>query len=401
MAEEEPQSNTQQPEAESAPAPAIPLQGLKKISPIYMKILAGSSWIWILIAFVVALAIVMAIVSRQLGDPTADTTAYASGVNCASWDDVVHPEQEMMIKDAAKKFNINPALLGAIFMAENGDRWPSTATEGPWATSSDSAMGPFQFIQKTWDGLLRSGGTPFKGYEIQNFQQAAEVAAFHIGGILDTHHWSRQSPTEQQVECMAAAYNKGGEACTYWKKNNFQGDPVPAVDADGDGRLYHIRTWEHYQDLNKGCTSYTSNKIVQLALKEAIPPYKPPSENCAKYNTVGNQCQHWCATFATTMYKNAGYNIAVMPSTLQIKRFFEETDNGHELIENPSIDQVNAGDIFFVASGASASGYHVGLVRYTEGRYVHTIEGNFGRGENDIVKLFKRNIDSILFLARW
>ena len=100
---------------------------------------------------------------------------------------------------AAKKHKISPAFLAAIFWKEHGRRFP---TKGPWASSPAGANGPFQFIEKTWEGwscnktnnsngVFESDPSKICGYgqdgngdgkaDVQNLTDAAFAAAELLG----------------------------------------------------------------------------------------------------------------------------------------------------------------------------------------------------------------------------
>lgn len=272
MAEEEPQSNAE-PAAESTTTPTMPLQGLKKISPIYMKILAGSSWIWILIAFVVALAIIMAIVSRQLGDPTLDTTAKAGDINCASWSSAPAGYQDA-ITNAANEFKrvgdkvpIQPALLGAIYLSEQGNDWPiKDINSTDWAQGGNG-FGPFQIenFENKWKTVSQLGLTSKiypkpDGVADDSSKYASPLnfsdAALAAGGVL--YSTARTSgikipvntTNDNEIMCLAAGYNGGPDMCKKWKDSGYSSSDPPATT-----NKYHERALRSYKELSQGCIS--------------------------------------------------------------------------------------------------------------------------------------------------
>lgn len=54
-----------------------------------------------------------------------------------------------IFEKAGAKHKVSPAFIAAIFWKEHGRNFP---TKGPWASSPKGANGPFQFIEKTWEG---------------------------------------------------------------------------------------------------------------------------------------------------------------------------------------------------------------------------------------------------------
>lgn len=56
---------------------------------------------------------------------------------------------KVVFEQAGAEYSVSSAFIAAIFWKEHGETWP---TEGPWASSPKGANGPFQFIEKTWEG---------------------------------------------------------------------------------------------------------------------------------------------------------------------------------------------------------------------------------------------------------
>lgn len=377
--EQQPEDNTNQPVA------AKPQSGSNKtiifivIFAIVLSLLPGVAYAGIFFSLYKSL----------IRDPAPNTLSQAGQVNCSGWS-VTFPDYQTSIQTAAQKFGINPALLGAIFMSENGDSWPSKdISEMTWGNSAKGAQGPFQFMPDTWAGLVR-GQSAFNGYSVQNFQQAAEVSAFHLKGILDTYHWSLTSPTGQQVACVAAAYNGGGSLCKDWEKNNTFTGTEPTTDDNN----YHTRAQQNYDVLNTSCSAAvgaSDNKIVQVAAKELA----SSDAACSKYTTESCYIK-WCAYFDSWVYKQAGYNIPSIGGAAALKDWFES--NGHTVTPTPKASDIQPGDLMFV--GTSGKITHTGVVQNVVGNYVYTIEGN-ARGKPGQVKSEKRMAQNIMFIARW
>lgn len=120
------------------------------------------------------------------------------------------------------------------------------------------------------------------------------------------------------------------------------------------------------------------------------------SKNFVEYNRLygkldnneGNGYSYgyaWCASFVNWSLRQAGIDVNTAGGEVSCSRWIREflKPNGiWEASEAHGGDYVpKAGDlIFFKKSGSSALSTHVGLVRYTDGTYVHTVEGNTASG---------------------
>lgn len=79
------------------------------------------------------------------GGSTTLSTNSGDLANVTDIPDVLKP----IFVAAGQKFEVSPAFVAAIFWKEHGEGWQ---TEGPWASSPVGANGPFQFMEKTWEG---------------------------------------------------------------------------------------------------------------------------------------------------------------------------------------------------------------------------------------------------------
>ena len=370
----------------------------------------GSSKVGIIITVGVmcfVLLIVFAVASSAAGmiqvrDPALNTLGGAGDISCQSWSTAKYPQYQTIITAAANKFKIAPAVLGGIFLSENGEAWPDHDISGPWDDTSD-IIGPFQFTTETWNGLI-GGQSTFKGYSRSDFTQSAEVAAFHLQGLFKTYGWNAQAPEENQLRCVAAGYNKGGAVCKKWKEEqNFVGNPE-GVDINGAGLGYDVRTWNHYNDLNVGCTSASSgsSKIVQIATEEKTGFSQTSSaywrgENSVKYNNFAGKA--WCASFATWVINHAGYSIGTHDSADGMMKYFSESQL---IIPNETtpltLANIQPGDIvFYKGSGEPEDinktiSHHVAIVIAPPmSGFVPVIAGNTShddvRDYDDVYKL--------------
>ena len=143
---------------------------------------------------------------------------------------------------AAKKHNMSPAFLAAIFWKEHGRNFP---TKGPWASSPAGANGPFQFIEKTWEGwsckktnnsngVFETNPSKICGYgqdgdgdgkaDVQNLTDAA----FSAAEILGKNGAAPNITDLDKLRDSASRYNSGKP----WSKGKYiseTADYVPDV----------------------------------------------------------------------------------------------------------------------------------------------------------------------------
>lgn len=79
-----------------------------------------------------------------------------------------------VLERAASKYAVNPNLLAALFLTEQGNIWKPF--NGPWASSPAGASGPFQFMPGTW-ASYKEDGNGDGVMDIMNFEDAAYAAA--------------------------------------------------------------------------------------------------------------------------------------------------------------------------------------------------------------------------------
>lgn len=155
---------------------------------------------------------------------TGGDSAYGlenSSGNLANVKDI--PEELKPVFTAAgNKYQVSPAFVAAIFYKEHGENFPIS---GPWASSPAGANGPFQFIEKTWEGWNCGGNTngifetnPLKicsGYgqdgdgdwiaDVQNLMDSGFAAAELLGA-------NGAAPNVTDIETLknvASLYNSG------------------------------------------------------------------------------------------------------------------------------------------------------------------------------------------------
>lgn len=96
-----------------------------------------------LLVIMFAMAFVPALLTNSWGSTLDD-----GGGDLANVSDI--PEELKPIFSAAgKAHKVSPAFVAAIYWKEHGKSFPIM---GPWASSPKGANGPFQFIERTWEG---------------------------------------------------------------------------------------------------------------------------------------------------------------------------------------------------------------------------------------------------------
>jgi hypothetical protein len=143
---------------------------------------------------------------------------------------------------AGNKHKVSPAFIAAIFWKEHGEKWP---TKGPWASSPKGANGPFQFVEKTWEGwtckktnndngIFETNPSKICGYgqdgdgdgvaDVQNLTDAAFSASDQLGA----NGAAPYSTDLGKLRDSASLYNSGKP----WSKGrgiSETADYVPAV----------------------------------------------------------------------------------------------------------------------------------------------------------------------------
>lgn len=188
---------------------------------------------------------------RGEGEPTPDVTQKGN-ITCKSWNDAPD-EYQQYFTDAANQFGIQPALVGAIFLAEHGGRWATA----PWATSTAGAQGPFQFTRKTWKGYGKGGN-------IQNIKDASIGASNYLSQILIKQvHAKADTTKDQDIKGVAVAYNGGPGYYQKWRDSGYN-------DSKLDQRYvgYKDDALKYFKDLSAGCESNSvenASKFKNLA----------------------------------------------------------------------------------------------------------------------------------------
>jgi len=224
----------------------------------------------------IAFAIILIITALGLGfgimriDPAEPTVAGSSGsIVCNDWT-AAEPGYQSTITNFANKVGIQPALLGAIFLDEHDNRWPQQGMNDPWA-SGGNGRGPFQIEEwdKKWSAYVNRvaaerGYTAPKnpGADKATFDDSALLAGSYLRVLAksEVDDIDPMTTNENEIKCLAAAYNSGPEDCKKWRANNYTGE----VNTTDD---YHLRTWTSFQDLYVGCVNNVSstNKYKSLS----------------------------------------------------------------------------------------------------------------------------------------
>ncbi len=102
-------------------------------------------------------------------------------------------------------------------------------------------------------------------------------------------------------------------------------------------------------------------------------------------NNQGNGISYgyyWCASFVNWCLRIAGVDKSASGSEVSCQRWYSDC-NGMGIFRSKSGYIPSSADIiFFKDSGSSSDSTHVGLVRYSDGKYVYTVEGNTSNGSD-------------------
>lgn len=206
------------------------------------------------IIFIIGTALSASVLGLRVNAEYAPDTNKSS-VNCADWGAPSDYQKVMEATANTQGQEIPPALLGAIFLSENGNDWPHQAMTDPWEMEGN-VKGPFQFDQDTWNiDIQNFKKEGFTATDIGDFSKAVRVAAYKLWGIAKHHDWNLEKLTDNQIRCIAAGYNKGGAVCDAWANSGFAGDPA-SVDLE-----YDKRALQRFKELNKNCESGTNGGV--------------------------------------------------------------------------------------------------------------------------------------------
>ena len=138
-----------------------------------------------------------ATVSDRTGVQKKDNAALSGSETCGNV-----PEPYKTIFDKASSARGAPsALIAAIFSCgEHGGGWPSS--NGPWASSSAGAKGPFQFTDATWTQYGVDGDGDGKK-DVQNLTDAA----FSSSNMLSANIKSNSGTQEEKIKKAIFRYN--------------------------------------------------------------------------------------------------------------------------------------------------------------------------------------------------
>jgi hypothetical protein len=383
----------------------------------------------IIIGFILGFAVAFSFIKWR--DPAPNTSALAGGTHCASWGTAPAGYQDAIEAAAAQacdssgKKCLQPALLGAIFLSEHGDEWPS------WGPSeykdrflvahpgydNFKKYSPFQFEESTWTS--NSGGAPIEG--MMDFSIASKAAAKYIKSILDGAGIAVDTASEKDVECAGGGYNSGPDDCKQWASKGFPDTAAPAAHPDhydGTTRIfttndYDLRTWKHFSDLNVGCASFASNyssqgnNAVDIALFEATKTWAEYHVGGQKKHTIYLSSGQWCAAFVSYVYNKAGLFNTNHTVTTEILDYVKSNSSAYSFFYTPStpsasktgsfitissVGEIMPGDIvWFNDVVAVDTWHHVGIVKtvYNDGD-VATIEGDTGGPDIDALSVYDK-----------
>lgn len=167
-------------------------------------------------------------------------------INCKSWANA--GTLQPIFEQAANAYGIQPALLAAIFLAENGGNWTDKSPN--WPVSRSGATGPFQFMPGTWKSNGQDGDKDGVK-DINNIYDASYAAASYLKVIMTTYvKADANSAKDEDIRAAAAGYNGGPGNISIWRKiAQWWFDLIPKSET----RNYQANASKYFQDLNVGC----------------------------------------------------------------------------------------------------------------------------------------------------
>jgi len=107
-------------------------------------------------------------------DQTNDLCDLNGGISISLGSDIAPEPYNTIFSAAASAYDTNPQFLAALFLSENVNTWKPVDTK--WASSTEEASGPFQFMESTWRGYGVDGDN--NGViDINNIYDSASSAA--------------------------------------------------------------------------------------------------------------------------------------------------------------------------------------------------------------------------------
>lgn len=293
---------------------------------------------------------------------------------------------------AAARFSINPQLLAAVFLTENGNQW--RPFNYPWATSWAGASGPFQFMPPTWDGYKTDGNNDGVK-DINNMYDAAYSAAkflYAMGARINTPLGTLEAPfVRNSMLYVVAAYN--------WGPGNMQSkttpsSPLSAVPKETEEYVSNVYSLISSGFTKSGKPGYgdpsgqpgaagvetvaddcssgvVAGSIVQTALNFAWPgPREPKTEPKPQYKnapptstSAGNCYGADCGVFVSTVMRRSGADPSYPISGTSIQAaYVKNNPEKYDVLQlgpGNNTKDLEAGDILIAnaGSGSGASGH--------------------------------------------
>lgn len=278
-------------EPQSPASPSIPASPIKgKFDP---KIIAAI--IFALIIIVLAIGIGFGMMRNDPGEPSPYSSSGGS-VTCNDWT-AAQPGYQDSITRAANKVGISPALLGALFLSENGDAWTQHDMNSGW-NNSGAAKGPFQLEnwENKWKTVTQNGyGSGTGNYDL--LYDGALAAAAYIANSFKSDDIPLGTTEEKHAIYAALAYNCGPNMAHKWAQAGYDLN-TPVVNDQYPDRPwgtndYAHRLLNHFNTLNTGCTSGTINGVMPGVV--AVPGL----HQCAFGNA--NICDSGCSQTSLAM----------------------------------------------------------------------------------------------------
>ncbi len=202
--------------------------------------------------------------------------------------------------------------------------------------------------------------------------------------------------------CLLATILAGGIFAVQGKQTLFPVTDVGAV-SDGYNMTSSYKSGKYYDNLTRLTLSGDQARDVMAVAMSQLGYHEGDSDgelhgesstgsrDFVEYNVLygkldneqGNGLSYgyyWCASFVNWCLRMAGVDEAQSGSEVSCQRWYDDCKT-YKLFRSKNGYIPTYGDIvFFKDSGSPFDSTHVGLVRYSDGAYVYTVEGNTSNG---------------------
>lgn len=309
--------------------------------------------------------------------------------------------------EAANKYNVDVALIAAIYWQEHGGNFiqppPPYGNGDRYASSNKGASGPFQFIPGTWAafGVDANGDGNTDVQDLKDASYAAAKYLKELGATADVPAGSTEDFKQKGTAVnIMASYNWGpGNVDNAASFANFPAETSNYVIRGGrtfralkGGDSGAPVTPVDVPDNESSCSSDSGDSaaggsILEVARAELAKNVaeSPPGSNGGGRISVytDNNREPWCADFVSWVYKTAGKPFTGgasggwrIPSVNTLDMWLKE--NGTRVENKSGAPAPQPGDVVIFDHSGDEVGNdtHTGIIEQVSGNKMITIEGN-------------------------